>query len=82
MISDPTHPIWSIIERSIGVCLLIFFSWLNASNFDQTEYKMISEMIVAQFVVTGGVKAIKKRKSSGSTGSTETETDTEADAEG
>lgn len=41
------HPVWFIITMAVMSLFLIALSWLNASTFDETEWKMISAMIAA-----------------------------------
>lgn len=52
---DPRHPIWRFLNLIILVVVMYIFSRENAQNFDETEVKMITEIMIVMF----GVEAIK-----------------------
>lgn len=51
------HPIWSLLNLSIILAFVLLFSYINATNFDVTELKMIVEFIA----VMGGWEFFKSR---------------------
>lgn len=53
---DPHHPIWNLLNLLVIAGLVLFFSWSNASNFDDTEVKMITEIIL----LVGGWEIAKR----------------------
>ncbi len=40
----PQHPAWQVIYTVAIILSLSFALWLNASTFDQTEWKTIAEI--------------------------------------
>ena len=52
---NPEHPIWKIIERAIYVIGAVMVMYFNASDFDETEIKALTEL----FVTLGGFWGVK-----------------------
>lgn len=57
------------ILRTVRFCTVVFasigFLWLNASNFDETEWKAVAGIVVTYLGAEGGTKFIDSfRKSS------------------
>ncbi len=55
------HPMWRILNLAVILAFVTGFSALNATAFDETEIKMITQLVVA----LGGwefVKAAVKKK--------------------
>lgn len=42
---SPEHPIWKIIERAIYVIGAVSVMYFNASDFDETEIKALTELL-------------------------------------
>ena len=59
-------PIWKYADNAAIVGGIAFFSWLNASNFDHTEYLMIAEFGVWLLTYSKGKSTIQSH-SKGST---------------
>lgn len=59
---DASHPVWSILRLTIGLSALVILLWINASNFDITEYKTIVGMFLA-FLGSEGVAKVFQNKS-------------------
>jgi hypothetical protein len=51
------HPVWTILTHSVYLGFATLFMWLNASNFDSTEWKTLGQIAVA----AGGVEFVKKK---------------------
>lgn len=60
--SDAKHPIWTIAKALVILCFIAFFSYTNASTFDETEVKMIVELGVVLFGGAALESIIKARK--------------------
>lgn len=55
------HPMWRILNLAVILAFVTGFSALNATTFDETEMKMITQLVVA----LGGwevAKAAAKKK--------------------
>lgn len=60
--SNPDHPIWSI-ARILTIMLAIWlFSFVNASDFDITEWTMLGQFYTVLFGVEGALAVAKFRK--------------------
>lgn len=57
--SDPHHPIWRLIQTAMYLFAAFVFLWMNASNFDHTEWKTLIEL----GAVIGGAELIKAKLS-------------------
>lgn len=44
---DAHHPVWILARWVALLVFLVVFSWLNASEFDETEAKMITAVLAA-----------------------------------
>jgi hypothetical protein len=53
--TDQNHPIWRLLNIVIVAVIVIVFSYTSASNFDETEVKMIGQIIL----LIGGYEAVK-----------------------
>jgi hypothetical protein len=51
------HPVWTILTHSVYLGFATLFMWLNASNFDSTEWVTIGQMAGA----FGGVELLKSK---------------------
>jgi len=60
--NDPDHPVWKIVKLLVLLGFMIFLSYVNASNFDQTEWTFITQMIVIMFGAEGLQEIIKTWK--------------------
>jgi len=68
------HPIWKTINVAVITLCAGFVLWLNASHFDETEWKALGQLAIAlggwqgiQHVLDGR-KAKRDREGTGSTG--------------
>lgn len=53
--SNQNHPIWRLLNIVVIAVIVIVFSYTSASNFDETEVKMIGQIIL----LVGGYEAAK-----------------------
>ena len=60
-LANPDHPVWSIFHLMVVGLLITLFAYLNASNFDETELKMILEILLALAGYNGITKILKER---------------------
>ena len=51
------HPLWTILQHTVYLGFATLFMWMNASNFDSTEWKTIGEIALA----AGGIEIVKKK---------------------
>lgn len=51
------HPIWRLAQHVVYLSFATLFMWLNASNFDSTEWKTIGEIALA----AGGIELVKSK---------------------
>ena len=51
------HPIWATVNIAVIGIFVLIFSYINASNFDGTELKMIVELLFAW----GGFEYVKNK---------------------
>lgn len=54
-IHDQNHPMWRFLNFLIVLALVVVASWSNASNFDETELRMITQIMAAMF----GIEAFR-----------------------
>jgi len=47
--TDPEHPIWQILQMVTYLGAAMLFMWLNASSFDETEIKTLTELAAVVF---------------------------------
>jgi hypothetical protein len=59
------HPIWTIVQHLVYGVLLIVFIYLNASDFDSTEWKTIAEIAGAVIAYKTLEHKLKKSKETG-----------------
>lgn len=45
--TDPSHPVWRIVEGGLYLGILSYIMHGNASNFDETEIRTIVEFMLA-----------------------------------
>lgn len=57
--SNPAHPIWSILRLTILMILLSLILYFNASDFDATEIKTLTQYFLAAASLEGGVAVVK-----------------------
>jgi len=55
------HPVWRIVNVIVMLTFLTVFLWLNASHFDETEYRSILYMAMAG----GGWEWLRHKTNSG-----------------
>lgn len=55
--SDQNHPIWRFLNLLVVAGLVTVFAWSGASNFDETEVKLIGQILL--FI--GGYEVLKDR---------------------
>ena len=53
--SDQNHPIWRFLNLLVVAVIVLAFSYTSASNFDETEMKMIGQVLL----LVGGYEAAK-----------------------
>ncbi len=41
------HPMWRVLNMAVILAFVIGFSALNATTFDETEVKMITQLVIA-----------------------------------
>jgi hypothetical protein len=51
------HPVWTILTHAVYLGFATLFMWLNASNFDSTEWMTLGQIGVA----AGGIEIVKKK---------------------
>ena len=44
--NDQNHPIWRFLDLLVVLAIVSVFSYTNASNFDETEYKTLLQVLV------------------------------------
>jgi len=54
-----SHPIWSIIRLGMLMIVLTAILWMNASKFDATEVKTLTQYFLAAASLEGGIMAVK-----------------------
>ena len=57
---NPDHPVWKLTNWLVLLVFVTLFAWTNASNFDETEVKMIGQLMLAMFgwdVARGYIKS-------------------------
>ena len=54
---DPKSPIWRLFNLIVVMFFVWLFAWSNASDFDETEIKMLIELAC----VMGGMEFVKSR---------------------
>jgi hypothetical protein len=64
-LSEPTHPLWSLIRLSILMLSLVFVLWMNASSFDKTEIQTIVTMFMVAAGVEGASQFVRSNKGKG-----------------
>jgi hypothetical protein len=57
--NSPSHPIWSILRLCILMCVLTAILFFNASDFDATEIKTLTQYFMAAASLEGGVAIVK-----------------------
>lgn len=57
--SNPAHPIWSILRLTILMGVLSLILYVNASDFDATEIKTLTQYFLAAASLEGGVAVVK-----------------------
>lgn len=57
--SNPAHPIWSILRLTILMIVLSLILYFNASDFDATEIKTLTQYFLAAASLEGGVAVVK-----------------------
>lgn len=57
--SSPAHPIWSILRLTILMIVLSLILYFNASDFDATEIKTLTQYFLAAASLEGGVAVLK-----------------------
>ena len=60
--TDPKHPIWSIVRLTVMMTALTTILYLTASKFDATELRTIVMTFVAGLGIEGGIRAIQGNK--------------------
>jgi len=63
--SSPAHPIWSILRLTILMIVLSLILYFNASDFDATEIKTLTQYFLAAASLEGGVAVVKSMISKG-----------------
>jgi hypothetical protein len=58
-ISSPSHPLWSILRLTILMMVLTCILYFNASDFDATEIKTLTQYFLAAASLEGGVAVVK-----------------------
>jgi hypothetical protein len=51
------HPVWTIISHSTYMGFATLFMWINASNFDSTEWWTLGQLAAE----AGGFEIVKKK---------------------
>lgn len=59
--SNPSHPVYSLIRFVVMMLLLAFALWLFANQFDETEVKAMGTF-VAMVIAALGVERLGKLK--------------------
>ena len=54
---NASHPVWSLAKLGMLLVFLVVFSWINASQFDETELKVIGWVMG----LYGGVEFISNK---------------------
>lgn len=57
--NSPAHPIWSILRLTILMIVLTLILYFNASDFDATEIKTLTQYFLAAASLEGGVAVVK-----------------------
>ena len=55
------HPVWKLLSHALYLSFATLFMWINASNFDSTEWKTIGEIALA----AGGIEFAKSKLTKG-----------------
>lgn len=63
--SSPAHPIWSLLRLTILMIVLSLILYFNASDFDATEIKTLTQYFLAAASLEGGVAVVKSMISKG-----------------
>ena len=45
-LKDPKHPIWKIVYILVVMGIATVLAWANASNFDETEFKYLGQLLL------------------------------------
>jgi hypothetical protein len=64
---DPGSPSYRLVALALMLAFLSFLSWLNASNFDETELKTIGWWAMAALVVLFAPDVARRFLGNGST---------------
>lgn len=57
--NNPAHPIWGILRLAILMLVLTAILYFNASDFDATEIKTLTQYFLAAASLEGGVAFAK-----------------------
>jgi len=63
--NSPSHPIWSLLRLTILMIVLSLILYFNASDFDATEIKTLTQYFLAAASLEGGVAVVKSMISKG-----------------
>lgn len=63
--NNPAHPIWSLLRLTILMIVLSLILYFNASDFDATEIKTLTQYFLAAASLEGGVAVVKSMISKG-----------------
>ena len=57
--SNPGHPIWGLLRLAILMLVLTLILYFNASDFDATEIRALTQYFLAAASLEGGVAVVK-----------------------
>lgn len=57
--NSPSHPIWGLLRLAILMLVLTAILYFNASDFDATEIKTLTQYFLAAASLEGGVAFVK-----------------------